>query len=434
VPTAGLVAYYPFDGNADDASGKASNGVVSGATLISDRFGAANHAYYFDGQSASITTTTKHFAQSGQLSVSVWVMLSDASGGSFMGASEFGVSGGVGTSGSIGLSIYHPHTNTAYGIGAVATWVHFVGTFDGHDIRAYTNGQLVDWLTWPGALSDADRPLVFGQFLTQHWQGALDDVRIYDRALTPDEIQQLYHEGGWSPASSLALPPAPSDARSVSVTYVITGSATDDDGRPVAGAQVVALFSPAQGPSLDSLGQRVCNCQVSTPTDSKGHYTLTVAADQPASIGMQLFAGDAYEEENQVMVPVGSGSAQTMNFNAHEMLQIAAGDSLAVTVAPNNSACFNDLQKVGGWAIDQPRCRTILVMPAADGVLHVDALSTQGGAASGLEIEDAALQNEHLGNPGSVRVTAGEYVRVNVEIPNKSPAQTFMVHTSLTPP
>jgi Leu/Phe-tRNA-protein transferase len=64
----------------------------------------------------------------------------------------------------------------------------------------------------------------------------------------------------------------------------------------------------------------------------------------------------------------------------------------------------------------------------------VDALSTQGGAASGLEIEDAALQNEHLGNPGSVRVTAGEYVRVNVEIPNKSPAQTFMVHTSLTPP
>ena len=436
VPTSGLVAYYPFDGNADDASGKASNGVVSGATLTTDRFGARDHAYYFDGQSASITTTTKHFAQSGagQLSVSAWVKLSDASGGVFMGASEFGVSGAVGTSASIGLSIYHPHTNTAYGIGAVGTWVHFVGTFDGHDIRAYTNGQLVDWLRWPGALSDADRPLVFGQFLTQHWQGSLDDVRIYDRALTPDEIQQLYHEGGWSPASSLALPPAPSVARDLSVTYVITGSALNDDGAPVAGAQIVALFSPAQGPSLDSLGHRVCNCQVSTTTDSKGRYTLTVAADQPASIGMQLFAGDAYEEENQVMVPVGSGSAQTQNFNAHEMPQIAAGDSLAVTVSPSNSACFNDLQKVGGWAIDQPRCRTIRVMPAADGVLHVDAVSTQGGAASGLEIEDAALQNEHLGNPASVRVTAGKYVRVNVEIPYNSPSQTFMVRTSLTPP
>jgi len=436
VPTAGLVAYYPFDGNANDASGKASNGVVSGATLVADRFGAANRAYYFDGQSASITTTTKHFGQSGQLSVSVWVMLSDAGGGPFMGASEFGVYGGGGPTGSIGLSIYHPHTNTAYGIGAVGTWVHFVGTFDGHDIRAYTNGQLIDWLKWPGALSDADRPLVFGQFLTQHWPGALDDVRIYNRALTADEVQQLYHEGGWSPASPLALPPAPPVARDLSVTYVITGSATTDDGAPVAGTQIVALFSPAQGPSLDSLGQRVCNCQLSATTDSKGHYTMTVAVDQPASLGMQLFADDAYEEENQVMVPVGSGSPspQTMNFHVHRMRQIAAGDSIAVTVSPTNSACFNDLQKVGGWPIDEPRCRTILVMPAADGVLHVDAVSTQGGAASGLEIEDAALQNEHLGNPGTVRVTAGKYVRVNVEIPNNSPSQTFMVHTSVTPP
>jgi len=69
-----------------------------------------------------------------------------------------------------------------------------------------------------------------------------------------------------------------------------------------------------------------------------------------------------------------------------------------------------------------------------DGVLHVDAVSMEGGAASGLEIEDAALQNEHLGNPGTVRVSAGKYVRVNVEIPNNAPTQTFMVHTSLTPP
>jgi hypothetical protein len=134
------------------------------------------------------------------------------------------------------------------------------------------------------------------------------------------------------------------------------------------------------------------------------------------------------------MVPVGSGSAQTQNFHVHQMRQIAAGDSMTVTVSPTNSACFNDLQKVGGWPLDEPRCRTILVMPATDGVLRVDAVSTQGGAASGLEIEDAALKNEHLGNPGTVRVAAGKYVRVNVEIPNNSPSQAFMVHTSLTPP
>jgi hypothetical protein len=214
---------------------------------------------------------------------------------------------------------------------------------------------------------------------------------------------------------------------------MISGTATTDDGAPVAGAQVVALFNPVQGQSLDSLGQRVCNCHVSATTDASGQYLLAVPADSPGSIGMQLLAGDAYEEENQVMVPVGSGAAQTMNFHAHRMSQIAAGDSMLVTVDPTNSACFNGLQPVGGWPLNEPRCRTILVMPAADGVLHVDAVSTQDGSPAGLEIEDAALKNENLGNPGSVRVTAGKYVRVNVEIPNNSLTQTFMVHTLLTP-
>jgi len=435
VPTAGLVAYYPFDGNADDASGKASNGVVSGATLTTDRFGVANHAYYFDGVSASITTTTSHFAQSSQVSVSLWAMIPETSiGGVYvMTTTDFGVANGFGGRG-LSMAISHPHTNSASAVPVIGNWVHFVGTFDGHDIRAYVDGQLVDWLSWPGLLNTGNAPLVFGQVGTQHWQGSLDDVRIYSRALSADEVQQLYHEGGWSAPPPVPLPPAPTAPRDLSITYAISGTATTDDGAPVANAQVLALFSPAQGPTLDSLGQRACNCQLTVATDASGHYTMNVAVDQPASLGMQLFAGDTYEEENQVMTPLGSGTAQTMNFHAHRMRQIAAGDSMLVSVDPTNSACFNGLQPVGGWPINEPRCRTILVMPAANGVLHVDAISTQGGAAAGLEIEDAALQNENLGNPGSVKVTAGKYVRVNVEIPYNAASQTFMIHTSITPP
>jgi len=44
-----LVAYYPFSGNAKDASGNMYHGIVKGATLCDDRFGNANSAYYFDG-------------------------------------------------------------------------------------------------------------------------------------------------------------------------------------------------------------------------------------------------------------------------------------------------------------------------------------------------------------------------------------------------
>ena len=45
----GLVAYYPFNGNADDDSGNGKNGTVMGATLTTDRFGNANSAFSFDG-------------------------------------------------------------------------------------------------------------------------------------------------------------------------------------------------------------------------------------------------------------------------------------------------------------------------------------------------------------------------------------------------
>ena len=49
VPTDGLVAYYPFNGNANDESGNGHHGTVIGATLTSDRDGNENSSYSFDG-------------------------------------------------------------------------------------------------------------------------------------------------------------------------------------------------------------------------------------------------------------------------------------------------------------------------------------------------------------------------------------------------
>ena len=54
VPTNGLLAYYPFNGNANDASINGYNGTVTGATLTTDRLGNANKAYSFDAVSSYI--------------------------------------------------------------------------------------------------------------------------------------------------------------------------------------------------------------------------------------------------------------------------------------------------------------------------------------------------------------------------------------------
>lgn len=45
----GLIAYYPFDGNANDISGSNINGSVNNAILTTDRFGQVNNAYLFNG-------------------------------------------------------------------------------------------------------------------------------------------------------------------------------------------------------------------------------------------------------------------------------------------------------------------------------------------------------------------------------------------------
>ncbi len=72
----GLVAYYPFNGNANDESGNGNNGVVYGATLTSDRYGNANSAYEFDGVNDFISVATGLNFDS-QFSISFWIKPAD---------------------------------------------------------------------------------------------------------------------------------------------------------------------------------------------------------------------------------------------------------------------------------------------------------------------------------------------------------------------
>jgi hypothetical protein len=67
----GLVAYYPFTGNAGDSSGNGNHGTVIGATLTTDRFGNVNRAYSFDGIDNYIQTTNSGPGGTG-ITISYW--------------------------------------------------------------------------------------------------------------------------------------------------------------------------------------------------------------------------------------------------------------------------------------------------------------------------------------------------------------------------
>jgi hypothetical protein len=75
IPTDGLVAWYPFNGNANDESGNGNHGTVNGATLTTDRFGNANSAYSFDGVNDFIDAGIFYNFGTANFTVSCWFKL-----------------------------------------------------------------------------------------------------------------------------------------------------------------------------------------------------------------------------------------------------------------------------------------------------------------------------------------------------------------------
>jgi hypothetical protein len=216
IPTNGLVAYYPFNGNANDESGNGHDGVVHGANLTADRWGNAGHAFKFNGLSDYIDIG--EFGEINDVSISMWFR-SDTS---YQNAKPFGSSTNIAPYDNHIFSVTFVFNNinsTFYyllstrtgpdnelygyvdGIPNDQNWHHFVFTRTGNSVaffldceqRSITvvhgdNTQSVNTHKsyFLGADNSDDPPL------NCYFNGALDDIRIYNRALTEAEARALY--------------------------------------------------------------------------------------------------------------------------------------------------------------------------------------------------------------------------------------------------
>ena len=228
VPSNGLVGWWPFNGNANDESGNGNNGTVNGATLTNDRFGNATMAYSFDythwswgsgGDWISIPYNIS-FAPS-NITVSIWAnRLSEGypnQGFTLINRYEQGYSNPNGQTWGIGLPA-SPNTtiNSSVIQGApnnnqsvltnigpflgLNNWTHVVMTFDGTSLKQFINGLLTSTVPANGfTLNTAGTSGISIGVSNQangHWgpfDGNLDDIGIWNRALTECEIQDLYH-------------------------------------------------------------------------------------------------------------------------------------------------------------------------------------------------------------------------------------------------
>ena len=211
----GLVGHWKLDGNAKDYSGKGIDGTIHGATAATDRFGRATAAMSFDpasSQYVSIPSSTALVVNTG--SPGVWIKGGAQTYGNAR-VVEIGISANrIGilmanatTSGSGGY--LHLFTNFAPFSRDVASssstyndneWHHVVGTWDSSHAYLYVDGMLQGTFTGNAVLS-LPSPIAgsIGNFVgggTYLWKGSIDDVRIYNRALTQTDVTALYNNGG----------------------------------------------------------------------------------------------------------------------------------------------------------------------------------------------------------------------------------------------
>jgi len=217
--TNGLVAYYPFNGNANDESGNGNNGTVNGATLVEDRFGNANSAYSFDGTNdyINIPQNTLFNFNTNSFTLLCWIK-TDGQTNTASIIGKFCETGGwdprwrvfMRENGEIGFHWSNAESKDR-AIETTETFndnkYHLVTVVINRDILTnypyiYVDGKIKE-VTKSGSSTSIDaiigsldnnEPIKIGQdnVYDMPFKGIIDDVRIYNRVLTQTEIQDFY--------------------------------------------------------------------------------------------------------------------------------------------------------------------------------------------------------------------------------------------------
>jgi hypothetical protein len=197
----GLVAAYGFNETAgvqvSDASGQGNTGTISSAThTTTGKFGGA---LSFNGTSAWVTVADAPSLQlTSGVTVEAWVNPTSGSGWRAVVLKE--------TSNGLAYALYSAnnasrpeaflHTNVDIGQAGTAavalnTWTHLAWTYDGSTLRVFVNGVQVGSRSVAGAMGASAGPLRIGgdSVWGEYYKGQIDEVRIYNRALTGAEIQ-----------------------------------------------------------------------------------------------------------------------------------------------------------------------------------------------------------------------------------------------------
>ncbi|MBS4027752.1 MAG: tandem-95 repeat protein [Ignavibacteriales bacterium] len=223
------VVYYPFNGNANDESGNGNNGTNNGATPTTDRFGNANSAYSFNGTSDYIDLGQRNDFTWKTNSIGTfecWIFPTSLSALRFIFSVSHNTNQNCGGRFHIGIDSNRFFYEVGQGTGdcnlanrytvvstlSTGQWYHLAVSYDGTNLKMYINSIVQSYsqsgpppgTPWFHALDDGITQVgtiaaktYQGTSRTDNFSGIVDDIRIYDRALSSNEVDSLYHLNGW---------------------------------------------------------------------------------------------------------------------------------------------------------------------------------------------------------------------------------------------
>jgi hypothetical protein len=233
VPTNGLVGWWPFNGNANDESGNGNNGTVNGATLTTDRNGNVNSAYYFDGVNDFIQISNNPSLEpSNSITIAAWVFIETNPSDNFpaiiskeagiypgyvsyalicgnAGYNQLGDPGMLVTTNTVGY-----HWTGVTGASLLNQWVFVTGVYNGSYMNIYHNGNLATSIPVSGTIQYQNYLLTIARSMANstsvfsYFNGKIDDIAIFNRALTQQEITALYQA---TPPCSLSISSQPTN-------------------------------------------------------------------------------------------------------------------------------------------------------------------------------------------------------------------------------
>ena len=216
IPTNGLVAYYPFDENAYDASENGNHGIIYSVIPATNRCGIQKRAFEFDGLKSEIVIPNSAVLDNlTNISLCAWVKPTISFYGTGNNAIidkgyyshippsyqyHLGITGNeypyhpASFAFSVSISNEYTLVQSNSHIWSPGTWYFVVGTYDGNYLKLYINGEIDSIEFRPGVIDHFGKDIHIGKFgnLNAYTPAVIDDIRIYNRALFQNEILILY--------------------------------------------------------------------------------------------------------------------------------------------------------------------------------------------------------------------------------------------------